>query len=394
MRVLQLTKFYPPFRGGIESAVFELTEGLVAADVEVDVLCCNTQRATRIDSFGGYTVTRAASLGKLLSTSMAPSLLDEMRKRRDAQDLIHVHMPDPMAALALCLAKPTAPLIVHWHSDVIRQRLSLKLYEPLQQWLLQRADAIVVTSSEYALASAALLNWRHKVRIMPIGIRDISGTADPADVAALRHAWHGRRVVLAVGRMAHYKGFEVLVEAAGSLPDDVLVVIAGSGEQLPALREKVARLGLQNRVQLPGELSSRALASHMTACDVYCMPSTSRAESFGLAMVEAQCFGKPVVASDIPGSGVPWVNQAGQTGLNVPVGSARSLATAIRQLTGDPALADRYGRAARQRYLQEFTAHSMTHRTLAMYKELLARGQSPLQGRAVSTEQQESRNRT
>ena len=70
-------------------------------------------------------------------------------------DIVHLHMPDPMAAAAFWAARPRAALVVHWHSDVIRQRLALRAYEPLQNWLLRRADAIVATSPPYAESSEA-----------------------------------------------------------------------------------------------------------------------------------------------------------------------------------------------------------------------------------------------
>jgi len=193
MRVLQLTKFYSPFRGGIESAVLQLTEGLRDAGVDVEVLCCNTQRRTNREQFSGYRVTRASSLARFLSTSMSPALLFEVMRRRSKHDVIHVHMPDPMAALALYFAKPQARVVVHWHSDVVRQRISLKLYEPLQRWLLRRADRVIATSRDYADASGTLRSWAAKVQVIPLGIRDMHSSVDPEEVAALRGAWGSKR---------------------------------------------------------------------------------------------------------------------------------------------------------------------------------------------------------
>jgi len=371
MRVLQLTKFYSPFRGGIESAVLQLTEGLRDAGVDVEVLCCNTQRRTNREQFSGYRVTRASSLARFLSTSMSPALLFEVMRRRSKHDVIHVHMPDPMAALALYFAKPQARVVVHWHSDVVRQRISLKLYEPLQRWLLRRADRVIATSRDYADASGTLRSWAAKVQVIPLGIRDMHSSVDPEEVAALRGALGSKRVVLAVGRMTHYKGFEVLIEAARDLPDDMRVVIVGEGELLSQMQCRVSELGLGERVLMPGELTDRQLRTYLSACDIFCLPSTSRAESFGLAMLEAMSFGKPIVASDIQGSGVPWVNQSGVTGINVPVGDPASLSEALRALAREPELMRRYGAAARARYLEHFTVVNMTTETLELYHGLL-----------------------
>lgn len=372
MRVLQLSKFYPPFRGGIETTVHELTAGLVQAGTDVEVLCCGTSLGTQRDEFPGYGVTRASSWGRLLSTSMAPALIGEVRRRRFSQDVVHVHMPDPMAALALYLGRPDSRIVVHWHSDVIRQQISLKLYEPLQTWLLDRADAIIVTTQAYADASRPLQPWRHKLHVIPIGIRDYSGGANPLRLSAVQRALRGRRAVVAVGRLAPYKGFDVLIDAARELPDDHAVFLIGEGDSRADLQRRIAQRGLRHKVLLTGELDTEDVHAHLAACDVFCMPSISRAESFGLAMVEAMSFGKPVVASDIPGSGVPQVNLDGVTGFNTPTGDTSALAAGLLRVTSQPSIASTFGRAARERFLAEYTADSMTRRTLALYEKMSA----------------------
>ena len=174
MKVLQLSKFYPPVMGGIEAVAWELTEGLNR--LGVPPTCCAPATAgaacTRSRQ-AGYAIVRAGTLGMLLSTSIAPPMPQLLRRMARAADVVHLHMPDPMAAAAvLGRAAPRAALVVHWHSDVIRQRFALRAYEPLQHWLLRRADAIVATSPPYAESSEPLAPWRDKVHVIPIGISD------------------------------------------------------------------------------------------------------------------------------------------------------------------------------------------------------------------------------
>lgn len=374
MRVLQLTKFFPPIFGGIEAVTWELAEGLHGAGVEVSVLCSNqAARTQRERAPSGYPVVRAASWGQLMSTSLAPAMAIELLRRRTAHDIIHVHMPDPMAALALWVSRPAARLVVHWHSDVIRQRRALALYRPLQSWLLARADAVIATSDAYARASGPLAPWLHKVAVVPIGMSDNRPQACRLRAAEVRQRVRGRHLVFALGRMTYYKGFEVLIEAAKQLPDDCAVIIGGHGELLDEYRHQVAQAGLSGKVLLPGHIPDDELASYFKACDVFCMPSTLRAEAYGVAMVEAMSVGKPVVATDIAGSGVPWVNQHGRTGLNAPVGDAKALAAALTTLLADHAQRLALGQAARRRYEEEFSAARMTERVLALYRDLLAR---------------------
>ena len=372
MKALQISKFYPPVMGGIESAAWELTEGLNRAGLRTDVLCSNQRSVTIIDRFAaGYDVVRAASMGMLLSTSIAPAMLREARRMSGGCDVVHVHMPDPMAAIAVWATRPRSRLVVHWHSDVIRQRKALRLYEPLQQWLLARADAIVATSQAYADASAPLRRWRDKVAVIPIGISDNHTDACSEKAAAIRKRFRNRRIVFSLGRMTYYKGFEVLIEAASALPDDAVVLIGGDGELLEHFHKLILRRGLPGKVHLLGHINDDDLPSYFEACDVFCLSSTARAEAYGVAMLEAMVMGKPIVASDIDGSGVPWVNLDGRTGLNVPVGQPAPLAEALVRLLGDPALRRRLGDAARERYLHDFNAELMTRRMIEIYQRLV-----------------------
>jgi rhamnosyl/mannosyltransferase len=372
VKILQLSKFYPPVRGGIETTTYELTEGINRQGLRADVLCANDAAVTiRERAPAGYEITRAASAGRLLSVSIAPRLLTEVRQMASRYDVIHVHMPDPLAALALRLARPQGRIVLHWHSDVVRQRLSRKLYEPLQAWLLQRADAIIATTPIYAGSSAVLQRWAKKVHVIPIGISDRRASVNAERVGALRASYPGKRIVLGLGRMTYYKGFDVLIRAARLLPDDVQVLIGGTGDLFNHYRMQIDVLGLQDRVQLLGPLSEDALLDHYAAADVFCLPSTARSEAFGVAMLEAMAMSKPIVSTDIEGSGVPWINQNGVTGLTVPVGEPGPLAFALRQLLDDRGLALAYGQAARERYEQGFHVDEMTRNVVELYRHLV-----------------------
>jgi len=371
MRVLQLGKFFPPVRGGIETATWKLAEGLSARGVATDVLVAHTQpRTVREHSATGYEVVRVASAGQFHSVSVAPRLPFELSAMAGRYDLIHVHMPDPLAALALWWARPRGRVVLHWHSDVVRQRLAMRLYAPLQRWLLARADAVIATSPPYAEASAALAPWRHKLHVIPLGIADPLERLDPARVARLQQAHAGRRLVAALGRMAAYKGFPVLIDAAAQLPPDVRVLIGGSGPGLRDCEERVRAQGLSDRVCLLGDIDDGDVPALMAAAELFCLPSTDRAEAFGVAMLEAMAMGRPVVCARIAGSGVPWLNRDGETGLVVPPADARALAGAMGQLLADPTRAAALGQAARRRYEQGFRVEQMVDATLALYRSL------------------------
>jgi rhamnosyl/mannosyltransferase len=374
MKLLQISKFYPPDHGGIEAVARDLSAGAVRHGWQVSVLCAHKKRRrTEEQDVLGVRITRAAKFGTWLSTSVAPGLVWRLWQRRREADIVHVHMPDPLAALAVWMARPHGRLVVHWHSDVVRQRIARHIYRPLERWLLGRADAVIATSLAYADSSPALQSVRDKLVVIPIGA-PAPAVPDPRRVARLRHAHAGQRLVFALGRMTYYKGWEVLIEAARHLPDDVVVIVGGGGSRadLAAYRALAFAAGHPGRIQFVGPLSAAAVEAHFAVASVFCMPSTVRAEAFGVAALEAMARGLPVVSTDIRGSGLGWLQQPGITGLQVPVRDPIALAAALRQLLDDPALAARLGAAGRARWAEHFSAETMADQTVALYQRLLA----------------------
>jgi glycosyltransferase involved in cell wall biosynthesis len=379
MNVLQLCKFYPPVAGGMESVVHTLTEGLNRLGLRCDVLCAHVEpRTVRERAPLGFDIVRGASHGTLLSTSIAPALIGELRRLAPGRDVIHVHLPDPLTNLALWMTRPQARIVVHWHSDIVAQVRALKFYAPLQNWLLRRADAIVATSCAYARSSPWLVQHAAKVVVIPIGIPDPAGSAPgraPSSRAqALRAEFGGRDIVFSLGRMTYYKGFGVLIEAARHLPESAVVVVGGGGELLQAHRDAVEQAGLQDRIRFVGRIADEALPAYYEAASLFCLPSVARSEAFGVVLLEAMAHGKPVIATDIAGSGVPWVNLHGVTGLNAPPRDAAALAAALCAALSDRAGLERYAAAARTRYLELFTADTMVESTALLYRQLLAAG--------------------
>ena len=371
MNVLQLTKFYPPVMGGIESVAFELTEGLNQRGIATEVLCANVSRKTVVDrSPSGYRVTRAASWGKLLSTSMAPAMLRLTGPACRRVDIVHVHLPDPLTNLALWLHNPKAKLVVHWHSDIVAQQRALRVYAPLQQWLLRKASAIIATSTSYADSSPWLRQFRDKVTVIPIGIRDPLGSVPPGAADLIRQRHVGKRIVLALGRMTYYKGFDVLIDAAAALPEDCVVVVGGSGELLDVHRTRIRLLGLQDRIAFVGRIPDAELSAYYAAASVFCLPSIARSEAFGVVLLEAMAMAKPIVATDITGSGVPWVNVHGETGLNVAPNDGQALAQGLCDVLRDPDSLARFARNGRARYMEQFRADTMVDRTRLLYEHL------------------------
>lgn len=366
MKALQLGRFYPPSVGGTQTAIRNIREGLVARGVECDVLCCGDKISSVKEYVDGGLIYRAGSFGIFLSTSLSPAIIFRLRKIATQYDVIHIHHPDPMATLALFLARTEAKVIVHWHSDIVRQKLGLKLFAPLQKWLLKIATRVIVTTPMYA-RSQFLKAVHAKVAVIPLGIETDVPVPDSRVVHRIRSRHAGKFLVFALGRMVYYKGFKYLIHAASQLDERIHIVIGGGGPLLDELRKLVKRLRLSKRVFLPAALPPQEVEAYYDACDVFCLSSTHTSEAFGIVQLEAMKFGKPIIATTIDGSGVSWVNANMVSGTNVTPCNPAALAAAIKALAVSPSLCERWGRQGRCRLLDLFGRERMCAKIHELY---------------------------
>lgn len=373
IRIVHFGKYYQPDAGGIESVTVSLAKGAAQAGFSVSVVCFEKTPSKQVEFIDGVKVFRAPIFKLIASQPLGFKYFAQcLSVARDA-NVVHLHAPNMLGALCALLIPSGVRLLVHWHSDVVNKGLLGRILRPLEVALLRRADGIVATSQIYADASDSLAAFRSKIVVVPIGVPDAKDKGCCSRLApALQAQIGGRRIVLAVGRLVPYKGFDVLIRAAKQLAQDAVVVIVGGGPMQHDLDNLVEQSGARGRVVLAGRVSDAVLHSLFERATLYCLPSTYRAEAFGVVLLEAMTYGLPIVASDIPGSGVPWVNQHGHSGLNVPVGDARALADACNQILASEDLRGRFSRGARHRFLSEFTEEVSIKRMLAVYERLIA----------------------
>lgn len=368
MRILHIGKFYPPFAGGMEHFLADLLPSQQALGLEVAALVHHEGPGWRgsIPAKGDLPplIYRAPCLGRILYVPLSPTFpwwLD--RAIRDfAPDLLHLHLPNTSAFSAFLLPRARRlPWIVHWHADVVastidrRLALAYGLYRPFEQRLLRRSQAVIATSPSYLAASQALQPWRNRCVTIPLGLDP--GRLQLPDTEGLVQAltlWGDASLrVLAIGRLTYYKGHEVLIRASASLPG-VRTLIVGGGEYRQRLERLIQTLNLDGSVQLTGYLSEAEIAALLASCDLVCLPSLERTEAFGLVLLEAMRYAKPVVVSDIPGSGAPWLVRRAQNGLLSHPGDVRSLVAALAELQAYPERRQQLGVAGALALEQEF----------------------------------------
>ena len=353
----------------MEKVAYDLMTGLSTNEIHCDMLCATVAGKGKTIRLNPYAqLMECHSWGKAAATMIAPSMITTLRKVCPSYDIVHVHHPDPMAALALALSGYKGKVVLHWHSDIQKQKYLLRLYRPLQDWLLRRADLIVGTSPVYLDESPFLKKVQQKTVCLPIGVPPI--LPEPEAVDKLRKQYGEKKIVFSLGRLVAYKGFTHLVEAARFLKDDYVILIGGTGALKQALSQQIKRLGLENKVVLLGRIPENELPTYFGACKVFCLPSVQKTEAFGIVQIEAMSCGKPVVATRIPQSGVPWVNKHGVSGLNVMPGNAGELARAIQDIADNESVYDKYSTAAKNRYWDIFTNVHMIDKCKRIYNNL------------------------
>ncbi|MFC4161782.1 glycosyltransferase [Chitinimonas lacunae] len=371
-KVLHIGKYYPPFCGGMEQFLADLVAA--APEGSQSVLVHNHQNQALPDPVWLY---RAPVWRRLLFTPISfhfPRYL--LRALREQQpEVLHLHLPNPAAFWVLLLpAARRLPWVVHWHSDVVASQIApglrwaYLLYRPFERWLLARADRIVATSAAYLEASEPLARERDKCRVVPLGFdraRLPAPGPDEADWAASCWPTTGLRL-LTVGRLTYYKGHAALIRVLAAVEDAQLLVV-GDGEEREALQALIEELGLGKRVRLMGGLDDARRNALLADCDVFCLPSIERTEAFGVVLMEAMQYRRPLLVSAIPGSGTAWV--AGAAALALPPDQPAAWAAALRLLR-DPRLRAELAAAAAARVAGLFDIGQVVRGLEQVYAEL------------------------
>lgn len=270
------------------------------------------------------------------------------------------------------------PFVVRLHGEsfVFRKHthqpiyLDLRLARRLEFRFLRQANAVSSPSAAQGREIAADLGWSpDRIRVIPNPV----ATHFVQQGAAVSRPDPQTPNVLCVGRLSREKGITVLLEAiahiAPQLPRVRYTIVGRRHNTLPdeQLNARIAATGVQENIALVGHVAWRELTAWYARAALFVQPSFY--ETFGIACLEAMCFGLPVVATRV--GGVPEVVEDGVTGILVPPNDPQALAEAILSLLRDPEQRRRMGERGRERVLTEFTAEHVADLSEALYREVL-----------------------
>jgi len=170
IQLIQVGKYFHPVRGGMETHLYHLCQRF-KEEYDLKVIVANTDVRTVNEVLEGVSVTRLANLGHVFSSPICPSFVYRLNGLiRGHNNLVHLHLPNPVAHLSYTIAKHHGKLIVTWHSDIVRQKFMLKLYKNKLLMLLDSADLIIATSPQYIESSPFLNCFRQKCAVVPHGV--------------------------------------------------------------------------------------------------------------------------------------------------------------------------------------------------------------------------------
>ncbi|WP_315831400.1 glycosyltransferase [Bradyrhizobium prioriisuperbiae] len=376
IRVLHAYKIYlPDVHGGIPHVIATLAK-LPRAGFDGLVLVARAFGLGRTYRVDEVLVKAVTSLGTAFSTPMAPSYPFVFARQARLVDVVVCHAPFPLADMGVLLGFPRrAALIVHWHAEIIGRSLLVWLMTPLVRRTLARADKIIVSDAAIVANSKFLQPHALKCVVVPYGCDvDYWGALSESEQAVV-DGMKARypRLVVAVGRLVGYKGYEVFLRATQDV--DVQAVIVGDGPLKAELESLAARLGISGRVMILGGLPRDEVKQYIHAASVLAFPSVTDAEAFGLVQLEAMSAGRPIVNTAL-GTAVPHVARDGQEGLTVPPNDPSAFAQALGRLLDEPELARKLGDAGRVRAQTEYAQSLFLERMQTIYREAAGRRQS------------------
>ena len=377
-KILHISNYYPPYIGGIQVVAHDVVTALnETQEYEQYVICFNDKKDTINETVDGVPVFRVGNKLKIASQALNikyGSYLEE-KFRQINPDIIHFHFPNPFVShfLVQLLKKYnySGKLIVHYHADIVKQKLLKKFFIKQTKWLLNRADLILATSPAYLKDTDFLPFYKQKVKVLPlcIGENRLNITEkQKSKEGEIRNKYLGKTIVFFFGRHVKYKGLTYLIDSDKYLNQDkIQIIIAGTGP----LTEKLKNQSLSySNIDFVGKLSEDDINAYLMACDIFSFPSITRNEAFGISLAEAMYFGKPACTFTIPGSGVNWVCRNDLEGLEAPNRDYKIYADNITKLSEDTELYTKLSLAAKQRCNQEFLRETFNKRIVDIYRKL------------------------
>jgi len=370
LQALQVYRtYFPDPPGGLQEAIRQIAYSTSNFGVRSTIFTLSPNPYPNVLSRPEAEVIRARSWAAPASCDLGGiAAFRQFARACEESDVVHYNFPWPFEDVLHAIVQPRIPAIMTYHSDVVRQKLLGAIYAPLMWRTLKSMRFIVASSPAYARTSPVLSHpsIRDKVRVIPFGIAEDS-YSNKSDIGIFDRIKinHAEPFFLFIGVLRYYKGLHTLVQAARRV--GAKIVIAGSGPEESKLKQLAHQADARN-VIFAGQISDAEKVALLQSCRALVLPSHLRSEAFGMVLVEASMFGRPMVTCEI-GTGTSFVNAHEESGIVVPPEKPDMLAQAMIQLLNDSALAEKLGLAARARYERLFSGAALGKAYADLYLE-------------------------
>lgn len=373
MKIVQVSPFYKPHIGGVESHVAVISRELASRGHDVEIITSRYDKSLpKTEEIDGVNITRVKTVFTMFNTPVTPDMKRVVMNTKF--DALHAHMPPPLTSFytARACIEMNRPYVLTYHCDLeiplfFGAAITSLYRRTLGKFTMSHAKKIVLHTESYAATSRQV--WKYDTQIIPSAVDEVRFRPglDGSDIQK-RFGLEGKRVMLYIGRLVYHKGLKHLIDSLAHLPKDVVLLIVGKGPVREKLERYASEAGQKERVIFAGVVSFDELPLFYSACDVFVLPSTSRLEAFGLVSVEAMACQKPVLISNIPG--VREVIDDGVEGLLIEPIDPKDIAQKASRILSDDSLAHKMGQNGRNRVEKEYTWTKVASRLEKLYKTL------------------------
>jgi len=380
MRIAHLVCRFPPYIGGMGQVAFEQVNRLANQGHQVTVFTLQQKSKLNLSKYN-FKIKYLLSFPRWGNGGFCPQLFWQLRNF----DIIQLHYPFFGAQEILWLAKKLkltqAKLVIFYHMDAtfesyLLKALSLKSLL-IRANLFKIAGQICCASLDYVQHSKTkkiYQRYQDKFAEIPFGSNQSPGSVKLDKLTQLKSNLKldsKNKVILFVGGLdsAHYfKGVLVLINSLYKLKDtNIKLIIVGAGNLRSKYEQQVGKLDMIKQVVFTGYINSNKLPYYYALADVVVLPSTTPAEAFGLVLVEAKAFAKPVIGSDLPGVR----DVVGKGGLIVKPGDSDDLADKLEQILSNQTLAEKFSKSAQQEVSEKYNWDKHIAKLIQIYKKIL-----------------------
>jgi glycosyltransferase involved in cell wall biosynthesis len=364
--------------GGSVLATHSLIKEIAKMNHEIKVFTTSKDYKNHIEISGNIEVYRYGTQMKLLSSNLSLGLFIEPLKYD--VDLVHVSFdipPGPFAGYRYA-KKKNLPLIVTYHGDWeesygnILRKIGVAFNNKfLVDKILSYAQVIISPSKTYLKTSEFLRKYKEKVIVIPNGVNmnEFKVKYSKEECRNKLNLPIDEYIVLFFGYLSPYKSPDILIKALSRILKyipSVLLVFAGSGVMMDELKKLSADLGVDENVKFVGFIGKDQRSLYYKSADIFCLPSTMKTESFGIANLEAMSSGIPIVASNF--GGIPDVVKDDENGLLIPPNDIDALVHAIIYLLKNNEIREKMGLDGKNK-ASDYTWKNITKMTDEIYRK-------------------------